>query len=353
MVRGLESTKPPCDLDFDEDLPDDEAAFPALVLLSDQEQKQLCGIYYMQRHLKLAIEHIGGPMHRTNNDITRGLVLAGAYDVCMMFMMVQNLAYGPFQKSGNFALTQEVGLEIIPHCDAEDPILARLWPLICKDNGWATPTQTGAEARRRFGADIMSSRSFSVKGPKGAPSRWCSILAGMRFWLPEFHTKLLGLVFYCVQRGLATSSEELFQPSSQAASQAAQGAQKRCASSSSSSKAPQPLASGGAPEPVNSASAGKAAARDKTQGLIKRAASTARAVTKMMADDLHSRVVLVELATNALHDRYSWFTRTVKGPQSVLGRVRERAAPRGHLGQGPRLRDARQSQQDDGLVEGI
>lgn len=316
---GLESTKPPCDFDFDEDLQEGESVFPALVLLSDQEQKQLCGIYYLQRHLKLAIEHIGGPMHRLNNDITRGLVLAGSYDVCMMCMMIQNLADGPFRKSGSFALMQEVGLDVISHCDCEDPILVRLWPLICKDHKWTSSAQTDAAARRRFLADIMSSPSFSVKGPKGAPSRGCSILNGMRCWLPEFHTKLLGLVFYCVQRGLATSREELFQPSLSVAPQAAQGAQHRGASSSSSSSRPQAPASGGDPELVASASAGRAAERDKTQGLLRKAANTVQAVTRMMADpDWHSRVVLVELATSAFHDHYSLFASTVKGAESVL-----------------------------------
>lgn len=322
LGRGLEAAQPATSLAYDDELAPGGTVHPAIVLLSDQEQKQLCGVYYLQRHLKLSVEHIGGPMHRLNNDLTRALILAGAYDACLMFMMVQNLAYGPFQKSGNFALMQEVGLDVVSHCGADDPIFCRLWPLICKDRGWTSASETDRSARERFLSEVLSSRSFSVKGPKGAPSRWCSILTGMRFWLPEFHAKLLGLVFYCLQRGLASSWEQLFQPSlfvpamprdvaGQASGQGVGGSRPSRGSTAgiSSDK----------PEAPVSAAAGRSEARDKTQKLLTKATNTVQAVTRMMADpDLHSRVVLIELAMSACHDEYSDFTKHTKGPDSTV-----------------------------------
>ena len=87
LGHGLASYVPSIvDKAFDDELAEDEIVLPPLFILADEEQKQLCAVFYMQRERKMCIEFLHGIIHRRHNDSARALAIAGFYDTVVLNM---------------------------------------------------------------------------------------------------------------------------------------------------------------------------------------------------------------------------------------------------------------------------
>eukprot|EP00971_Amphidinium_carterae_P327320 6458613-Amphidinium_carterae.3 len=201
-------------LDFPDGTPLTLGGIPrVLVLVSDQQSTQTCGIHFLQQKLKLLVAHWPDPCHMCWNDITEGITKAGFMGSVQCAMCVFNVAYGPFQKSAFFSDLRNAAADISSNMSSEDSLLLRLWPSICKDAGWREPSEQGADARARWLESLPSLEVASVKGPRASLSRWFSVQSSIRFWDKQWHAKLVLILWVALRKSWAKSLNEILVPS--------------------------------------------------------------------------------------------------------------------------------------------
>ena len=144
---------------FNEDFEEDEKDLDnVLVFCMDEEQKQLCGYYYLERALQLNVVRHQPPFHRRHNDLMNTLTRAGLYDVVHLTIMQRNIAYGPWGKGGNLQDLWDSALEMMAVLTEDDSFLMFMWPTICRCKGWASEADTGRKARQAFARDLRHFR---------------------------------------------------------------------------------------------------------------------------------------------------------------------------------------------------
>ena len=94
-----------------------------------------------------------------------------------------NLTYGPWQNSDWLNDFMDGAADVAQHLSANDPLLLRVWPGICKDMGFNAPELQDSVARANFLQSLPTfvSLCFVMKGQKAATSRWMSWQTSFRF----------------------------------------------------------------------------------------------------------------------------------------------------------------------------
>lgn len=213
----------------------------------------------------------------------------------------------------------------------DDELLAKLWPRICEDKGWASDEETNAASRQRYIDDFASLRVVQFKGPRASTSRWCSLLTSMRQEDSHYHDKLLLMASLCCHKGWASSWEELFvrsprllhacgmQDEAQKVPRDVEWGASRPASSSASASSAVP------PPAAQAAQSGSAQQGKKTKGrvsigaIIKQSANMFHACTRIMADaSLIQDNRFVLHCTGPLEKEHSRVASEVRDPAAML-----------------------------------
>ena len=103
-----------------------------------------------------------GPFHRNVNDVDRSAIASGAYTAVLCSGFVGNSLHGPFNEKCWFEDVQELGEYVAANCDADNPVLLKLWPKICQDKKWSSPDDTGKIARARYVKTITKSKTCTT-----------------------------------------------------------------------------------------------------------------------------------------------------------------------------------------------
>ena len=183
-----------------------------LIITVDEEQKQLRGLYFVQRCLHLNLERLMPPFHSRNNACVRALHRAGVWEVALLAIFQRNCVFGPFKKSGNFQQLWETGLDLSESLQENNPFLLRVWPAICKRKGWQSPSETDAQARVQFIKQLPTARPFAKKGMKVSPGKWMGVFESIAFEREGADIKLLGVACIALQKGWIDSWDGLLDP---------------------------------------------------------------------------------------------------------------------------------------------
>lgn len=319
---------------FDDNLAEGEKDIErVLVVTMDQEQKQWCAGWFLQRSLNLNIEFLNGPFHRRWNDLTNALCASGLYNVALMSLFINNVSYGPWQKGGFFNELVETGQELMCHLEADDDMLLRLWPAICRDHEWDQPAQCDRSAREEWIRRLPSERPFAVKGLKASPSRWFTIVRAIQTSRTTYHTKLLGLVLLALRKGWVGHWEDLFSDAKDierckaltlrpGASPSSRGGPQGASASTSSS----------APSARPSAAAAKAAARQSVATIRQKSVNALHGVARLMADpELHSLQQMIRIICGPMQQEHSDTARLLKGEAGTMEYYALQAAGHWHV----------------------
>ena len=319
--KGLESfALPEADKDraFDDDLRPGETLQAMAVGCADEEQKQWTFQSFAVHVLGLSMILFPDNFHVRSNGVWRALAKSAMVVWTMLAMVVCNIAYGPWQKGGFHTQMIELSLDLVVACDADDPVLLKLWPAICEAKGWEEPDECCREARSRYIASLASAKAFTVKGKKTAPSKFFTIQQGWKFWAPELPTKCFGLVHLAKEKGWSTHWEDLFTAQNELPKPAPSGS--GAASSSSAVAEPPPAVP---PDAVGagaatSAAKGRAQGKAKLDALMGKSQNALHAVTRALCDyEFLTNMNLSVLLTEPLGDEHSHYAHFLKGCDSV------------------------------------
>lgn len=184
-----------------------------LSLCMDQEQKQWTAVWFMMfGPPKLCMVAVPDPYHRRHNDIQHAMARSGLYGHFVRKIIEFNLSYGPWQSAGWMRDIEDAVLDVQKTLTPSDPLLLRLWPAICKDNGWHDFDDQSAAARKDFLEMLPHREPFTDKGPQVSASRWMSWQKAHRFHDPHHHTKLLVFIFICMRKGWVQTWEDIWAP---------------------------------------------------------------------------------------------------------------------------------------------
>ena len=185
--------------------------FPAtLTICSDEGLPQTAMIYFLYYEMRLNIIALKDPAHRCWNDVSNALKACNLYSTVITSALVFNLHYGPWKGAGWFSQIIDAAADMVNVLSPSDRLLMSVWDSICADRGWHCSHEKGLGARRSFLAGLQDVRAVTNKGPQVAGSRWFSWMHAAAFWDQEWHTKLLLLLFICIQNGVLNSRSTLF-----------------------------------------------------------------------------------------------------------------------------------------------
>ena len=320
--KGLEMFAVPeedKDRAFDDDLRPGETLQPMAVGSLDEEQKQWTFLSFAVHVLNLSMIGFPDNFHVRSNGVWRALAKSAMVVWTMLAMVVCNIAYGPWQKGGFHTQMVELSLDLVAACDADDPILIKLWPSICEAKGWREPEECCREARSRYIESLASAKAFTVKGKKTAPSKFFTIQQAWKIWAPEL-PKCFGLVHLAKEKGWCTHWEDLFTAQAELPKPAAAPSGSGAASSSSAVAEPllpmAPDAVGGGA--ATSAAKGRAQGKAKLDALMKRSQNALHAVARALCDyEFVTNMNLSVLFTEPLGDEHSQYAHALKGCDSV------------------------------------
>lgn len=89
-------------------------------------------------------------------------------------LFVDNISYGPWQKSDYLNYFQEGALELSIWLTPDSLWLMRFWPGICNDHGWREEAETGRPARAAFIKTLPDVAVIRKKCKKATKGRWFS-----------------------------------------------------------------------------------------------------------------------------------------------------------------------------------
>lgn len=287
LGHGLEWYKPSVpDRSFNDDFAPDEADQDnVLVICTDEEQKQLAGFYFLERHLGLNVVRHQPPLHRRHNDFTNTLVRSGLYEVVALTVMQRNIAYGPWGKGGNLQDLWESAIEMMAVLTPQDPFLLKMWPVICKGRGWVEEHQTNAKAREKFLEELASYRPFATKGPRAAPSKWMSVINAIGYERPDRGMKLMGIAYLALSKGWVSDLDTLFCQKYILSEERDRVLAERFGSGGAASSSAAASSSGDPlPKAKASMASAKAKAQTKVSSLINKSQNALMAVGRLMAN---------------------------------------------------------------------
>eukprot|EP00971_Amphidinium_carterae_P352760 6492724-Amphidinium_carterae.1 len=307
-----------------------------LSLTTDQQSTQLCGVFFLQNKLGMAVTHLPDPCHLCWNDCTEALNHSGFMGAVMAAICVCNVAYGPFQKSAFSNDLRNAALDISTNLTPNDGLLLKLWGGICKDAMPSQPLDSSETGRQQWLADLATCQHSTTKGPKASISRWFSVMTSIRYWDSKWHLRLLLIAWVSLRKGWAKSLADIFAPKREAVEEALALAQTAppdddgvegevveielaaattSAAASSSSSAPPPVAAG----QKRSRAQAKAEATKSLDATRKRSENTLHAVGRMMGDtDLLNKLRMIILVCNPWSLEYGEFSHNMRGPDENM-----------------------------------
>lgn len=329
--HGLEWYKPrhvdrPFDDDFEENEEDTDAV---LIVCTDEEQKQLVGYYYLERHARFNVVRHQPPLHRRHNDLVNALAKSNLYEVLALTVLQRNIAYGPWNKGGNLQQLWEGAMEMMALLTPDSPFLLRMWPLICKGRGWVDEERTNRAARAAFLKELCTFRPFACKGPRAAPSKWMSFINAIGYEMPDHGVKLMGIAYLSLAKGWVDDLESFFGQSFFLADEKADVLEKRFGStapassstctSASSSGAPSSSSSASKPMAPPSRAAAKAKARAKVTSMIAKSQNALMAVGRLMANtEFHDLQQVIFILCQPLAKEHASTVKMFKTREGVL-----------------------------------
>lgn len=194
---------------------------PILVITSDQQSTQTCGLSYLKHKLRLSVEHVPDPYHMMWNATQEALVKVGMGGSLQAALTVCNVAYGPWHRSSFFRDIQGAADELSADGDTESPLLLFWWRAICRDRRGTGIADEGKVARSDFLHSLPTSPAGSLKGPKASTSRFFSVIDAICFWEEHWHTKALLLTHISFKKGWAKHIDEILFPDRVAAQRVA------------------------------------------------------------------------------------------------------------------------------------
>lgn len=159
----------------------------------DQEACQRSAFYDMVYYLGLVASAVPDLHHRAWNDMLLAMRDSGLGPAFYNAITTYNLAYGPWHKSMYHKLLIDSMLDLCGLMTPDDPLLVFMFPFILLGHGIVDPSeeQCNYEARKEFLANMVKEKSFNIKGPKAAKSRWFPFYHAFLCWDKQHHTKLL------------------------------------------------------------------------------------------------------------------------------------------------------------------
>ena len=264
---------------------------PVLVFAMDQHQVQWTALHFLQHGpAKLCCLGIFDNFHRRHNDMWAALKASGMIGHFLCKIPELNLCYGPWQNSAWLNDFMDGAADVSQGLTADDPLLLRVWPGICKDMGFLLPEQQDRAARSAFLQDLPNFTVFNHKGPKAATSRWMSWQGAFRFHDKFHHSKLLVAVYVSLKKGWISSADEVWSADEfLGRDQSAPAADDASAPAASSSSAEPPAKKAKVMRPLE-------ALKSTQKGAFK---NTFTAVTKAMGnpDLLHGARMIASLTS--------------------------------------------------------
>ncbi len=181
-----------------------------LTICTDEGSPQIAMMYFLLYELRLLMVAFRDPAHRCWNDVGNALKSCNLYSTILTSTLVFNLHYGPWKGAAWFSQIIDAATDMVTFLDPDDRLLVSVWDSICVDRGWHGSDATGAEARSVFLAGLQDVRAVTNKGPQVAGARWFSWMHAAAFWDKEWHTRLVLLLFICIQNGVLNARSTLF-----------------------------------------------------------------------------------------------------------------------------------------------
>ena len=230
-------------------------------------------------------------------------------------------------------MQQEQAAELAAACDANDPLLLEVWPMILKDRGLneagAGDDICGDAARRAFLDELQLAKPVLAKGPRVAVARWFSWVSAWKTWDSKWGTRLFLLLALCLNKGWASSIEDVrgtdlgvppggaadtADPSAGAAasSDAGGGEQLGGSSASSSSRPAKPLH-------LQSTMKQTAEAKKSQAALRATSANTLHAVCKLMcSEDFLANARMLGFCATSEWAAFNAMVDQCKGPDATM-----------------------------------
>lgn len=193
---------------------------PVLIITSDQQSTQTCGLSYLKHRLGLCVEHIPDPYHMMWNATKEAVVNSSMAGSLQAAIAVCNVAYGPWQRSSFARDIQGAADELAADADSENPLLLFWWDRIEKDQRHGI-TDESKTAREIFLRELTNSPAGGIKGPKASSSRFFSVMDALAFWDEHWHTKAWILTYISMKKGWAKHIDDILFPDREATAQLA------------------------------------------------------------------------------------------------------------------------------------
>ena len=185
----------------------------AMGIAADQEQKQITGTTALQR-LRLMIELISDPTHRSQRNWLLSLADAGQMTAFYAALHVLNIAYGPYATAMWFHLLVQSGQDLARSMLPDDVFLQKAWPMILVDKGMQHTPGTNTKPMRKSYIEktFAHQTGCSILGVKAAPSSWGQWHRAFKAADPELHSRGVLIAKTCLHRGDVVCAEDLFTP---------------------------------------------------------------------------------------------------------------------------------------------
>ena len=173
----------------------------------DQASNNLAAIFFMQFVCRLFLHPLFDLFHREWNDLKLILADASLYGFSLLFITANNCVFGPWSSCMWFQTIVQGYCKYLNVATLSDPLFLHLLPLLLYDRGQRERlTEPGIEEETWH--SLRESLWLQAKGIKASLGRWFTLLEAIEEGLPEWHLRLLVLLYLGHLLGFATRSDD-------------------------------------------------------------------------------------------------------------------------------------------------
>lgn len=287
---------------------------PVLTIAMDQASCQYASSWFLQFRIGLNVVSTWDPAaHRIWNDVKAAIRDSKLMSTMYATTVIFNYKSGPWASSAWHKAIIECIADMARTLAPNDPLLLRVWPSICRDKGWVLESEVGEDARAEFVSLLCTSKETQSKGEQVALSRWFSWMHKEHAERPEWHTRMLALLFYNIMHGNLSRSWQIFQDAARI---------KVPVMAASSSEAPAAGEQHEAREATRTDH--MAASAEGVQALRQRCRNTLHVCLELCADiDLHERSKVIGVVCGAFTTEHGNDMRNLRSERAVQQKYTE------------------------------
>eukprot|EP00974_Lingulodinium_polyedra_P097219 9422080-Lingulodinium_polyedra.AAC.1 len=178
---------------------------PLLVLSSDQGGGGFQTYWYMLYQCSARVMLLSDPSHRGWNDLKQALVDAGLWPFILLFAIVLNLDFGPWDGAAFHQKAAESMGNVMANGGLQHPLLRACKEAILKDQGW---WERRHEEHVEVDLQELCLHCFDAKSQRVALNRWMNLIHSAKKYLPFWHCRLVAYLNVGVLEGAGLPTGE-------------------------------------------------------------------------------------------------------------------------------------------------